>query len=167
MTIALLRSVQLSILGESAMSKSRLLLAAVCAAFAASLPAHTPEDDAVEYRQGLMTVIGWNFAPLGAMVKGKTAFDPAAFALHADRIAYLSDQVVEGFPKGSDKGAHSEAKAALWANLDDFNDKAKTFNSEAKTLAEIARSKDEAKTKAQFKKVAAACKACHEKYKND
>ena len=34
-------------------------------------------------------------------------------------------------------------------------------------LAEVARSKDEAKMKAQFKKVAEACKACHEKYKND
>ena len=149
------------------MSISRLLLAATCVASAAPVLAHSPEEDAVEYRQGLMTVIGWNFGPLGAMVKGKKAFDASAFALHADRIAYLSDQVVEGFPKGSDKGAHTDAKAALWANFDDFSDKAKAFNTEARALAEVARSKDEAKSKAQFKKVAEACKACHEKYKND
>ena len=149
------------------MSKSRLLLAAICALLVAPVLAHSPEEDAVEYRQGLMTVIGWNFGPLGAMVKGKATFDATAFALHAERIAYLSDQVVEGFPKGSDKGAHTDAKAALWANFDDFRDKAKTFNSEAKALAEIAKGGDEAKTKAQFKKLGAACKACHEKYKND
>jgi len=147
--------------------KSRLLFAAACAAFAASALAHSPEEDAVEYRQGLMTVIGWNFGPLGAMVKGKKPFDASAFALHAERIAYLSDQVVEGFPKGSDKAAHTDAKAALWANFDDFSDKAKAFNTESRALAEVARSKDEAKMKAQFKKVAEACKACHEKYKND
>lgn len=149
------------------MSKTRILLAALAAVSATPLFAHTPQDDAVEYRQGLMTVIGWNFGPLGAMVKGKVAFDAAAFTLHAERIAYLSDQVVEGFPSGSDKGAHTDAKAALWANFDDFKDKAKAFNTEAKALAEVAKEKDAAKDKAQFKKVAAACKACHEKYKND
>ena len=149
------------------MSKTRLLLAATCVAFAASALGHSPEEDAVEYRQGLMTVIGWNFGPLGAMVKGKKPFDATAFALHADRIAFLSDQVIEGFPKGSDKGAHTDAKAALWANFDDFGEKAKAFNTEARALAEVAKTKDEAKSKAQFKKVAEACKACHEKYKND
>jgi cytochrome c556 len=135
-----------------------------CAAVAGA--AVKPEA-AINYRQSAYHLIGWNFSPLGAMVKGKKPFDATAFTLHADRIAYLSDQVVEGFPKGSDKGAHTDAKAALWTNFDDFSEKAKAFNTEAKALAEVAKSKDEAKSKAQFKKVAEACKACHEKYKND
>jgi len=149
------------------MSKLRVVAVATSIAVAATAFAHSKEDAAVDYRMGLMTVVGWNFGPLGAMVKGKAPFDANEFARHADRIAFLSDQLLEGFPKGSDKGEHTEAKAAIWANFDDFTDKAKTFNTEAKALAEVAKGKDEAKDKEQFKKVAAACKACHEKYKND
>ena len=148
------------------MSKLHFLVVAA-AAVAATAFAHSKEEAAVDYRMGLMTVVSWNFGPLSAMVKGKAPFDANEFARRADRVAYLSDQLIEGFPKGSDKGEHTEAKAAIWANFDDFTEKAKTFNSEAKALAEVAKGKDEAKDKEQFKKVAAACKACHEKYKND
>ncbi len=153
------------------MSKLRFLALAASAVVAATAFAHSKEDAAIDYRMGLMTVVSWNFGPLSAMVKGKVPFDANEFATHADRVAYLSDQLLEGFPKGSDKGSdkgeHTEAKAAIWANFDDFTEKAKTFSNEAKALAEVAKGKDEAKDKEQFKKVAAACKACHDKYKND
>jgi cytochrome c556 len=152
---------------EVVMLKMRFLIAAAAATVAATAFAHSKEDAAVDYRMGLMTVVGWNFGPLSAMVKGKMPFDATEFAKHADRIGYFSDQLLEGFPKGSGKGEHSDAKAAIWANFDDFTDKAKTFNTEAKALADVAKGKDEAKDKEQFRKVAAACKACHEKYKND
>jgi cytochrome c556 len=149
------------------MFKPRLLLsaAALCATVASF--AHSHEDPAVDYRMGLMTVVGWNFAPLGAMVKGKTPFDAAEFSKRAERIAYVSDQLVEGFPKGSEKGEHSSAKAAIWTSFDDFKSKADDFTREAKALAVVAKGNDEAKDKEQFKKVAATCKACHEKYKDD
>ncbi len=118
---------------------------------------------------GLMTVVGWNFGPLGAMVKGKTPFDATEFSKRADRVAFLSDQLLEGFPKGSDKGENTSAKADIWSHFDDFTEKAKTFNTEAKALAEIARGKDERQGQGAVQKSAGAafCKACHEKYKND
>jgi cytochrome c556 len=146
------------------MRKTRLFLAvsALCVAVAAF--AHTKEDDAIDYRMGLMTVVGWNFSPLGAMVKGKMPFDAAEFSKHASRIALLTDQLVEGFPKGSDQG-HTDAKSDIWANWDDFQSKAKDLDREAKLLADVAKSNDEAKDKEQFKKVASTCKACHDKYK--
>ena len=149
------------------MSKIRLLLAAstLCVAIAAF--GHAKEDPAVDYRMGLMTVVGWNFSPLGAMVKGKIPFDATEFSKRADRIAFLSDQLLEGFPKGSEKGEHTSAKPAIWTNFDDFQSKAKEFNTQAKLLAEVTKSNDEAKDKEQFKKVANACKACHDKYKEE
>jgi len=146
------------------MLASRLFVAASALALSAHAFAHGKEDDAIDYRMGLMTVIGWNFGPLGSMVKGKTPFDTADFAKHADRVAYLSDQILEGFPKGSDKG-HTDAKPDIWANWDDFQSKAKDLNTQAKLLADIAKANDETKDKEQFKKVAEACKACHDKYK--
>ena len=146
------------------MSKPRLFVAASALAVSAFAFAHGKPDDAIDYRMGLMSVIGWNFGPLGAMVKGKTPFDAADFAKHANRVANLSDQIIEGFPKGSDQG-HTSAKADIWTNWDDFQSKARDLDTQAKLLAEVAKANDEAKDKEQFKKVAEACKACHEKYK--
>ena len=146
------------------MSKPRLLVAASALAVSALAFAHGKPDDAIDYRMGLMSVIGWNFGSLGAMVKGKAPFDAADFAKHANRVASLSDQIVEGFPKGSDQG-HTGAKPEIWRSWDDFQSKARDFETQATLLAEVAKANDEAKDKEQFKKVAEACKACHEKYK--
>lgn len=147
------------------MPKSRVLVAVCAVALSAFAFAHNKGDDAAEYRMGLMSVIGWNFGPLGAMVKGKQPFDAAEFSKRADRIANLSDQLLEGFPKGSENAEHTTAKADIWANWDDFQGKARDFEREAKALAAVAKGNDEAKDKEQFKKVAETCKSCHEKYK--
>jgi cytochrome c556 len=150
---------------EAAMLKFRLL-AAVCAlALSAAALAHDKKD-AVDYRQSLMTLIGWNFGPLGNMVKGKAPFDTAEFSKRAGRVAAMSDQIVEGFPKDTLR-KESHAKPDIWANWDDFQSKAKELDTQAKLLAEVAKANDEAKDKEQFKKVAAACKACHDKYTHD
>src|SRR5579883_1559099 len=125
------------------MPKFRLLLAASALAVSAVVFAHSKEDDAIDYRMGVMNVMGWNFGPLGAMVKGKTPFNTADFAKHAERVAYMSDQLLEGFPKGSDKG-HTDAKPEIWANWDDFQSKAKDLDTQAKLLADIAKANDEA-----------------------
>ncbi|MBS0516251.1 MAG: cytochrome c [Proteobacteria bacterium] len=150
------------------MLKPRLLVAASTLALSALAFAHdsAKPEDVIDYRQGLMTVIGWNFGPLGAMVKGKHPFEATEFSKHAGRIANLGDQILEGFAKGSDKGK-TDAKPEIWANWDDFQGKARDLDTQAKLLAEVAKAGDEAKDKEQFKKVAAACKACHDKYKKD
>lgn len=148
--------------------KRSFAFAALAACGAATLAvAHNVEDKATEYRQSLMHVIGWNFAPLSAMAKGKHAFDAAEFSMRADRIAFLSDQALEGFQKAPPKGVNTDAKADIWSNFDDFGAKAKDFVKEANALSSVAKVKDEARDKEQFKKVAAACKACHEKYKKE
>lgn len=140
-----------------------ILLAAVCTSAAAA----PSGEDTIYYRQAAMTLMGWNLGPMSAMVKGKQAWDAKVFALHADRLASLAPQVIEGFAKGSDKGATTDAKAAIWANFADFTSKDDELVKQTKALAEIAHGGDEAAMKDQFKKTAGACKACHEKYKAD
>jgi cytochrome c556 len=124
-------------------------------------------DVIIEYRRSAMTLIGWNFGPLGAMVKGRTAFDAKDFAKRAARIASLSEQIFEGFAPGSEKGAETDAKAEIWTHYEDFQAKVDDFIRESKSLDETARSGDETKMKDQFKKLAGTCKGCHEKYKAD
>jgi cytochrome c556 len=88
-----------------------------------SVAAQPKPEDVIHYRQSAMTLIGWNFGPLAAMVKGKIPFDAAEFFKRADRIESLAPQVLEGFAKGSDKGAQTDAKADIWTHYDDFHTK--------------------------------------------
>lgn len=147
------------------MLKPRLLVAASALAFSCAAFGHGKKD-AVDYRQSLMTLIGWDFGLLSDMVKEKKPFDAAEFSMRASRIAAMSDQLDEGFPKDSMR-KESYSKPEIWSNWDDFQSKAKDFTTQAKLLADIAKTNDAAKNKEQFKKVAATCKACHDKYTRD
>ena len=133
----------------------------------ATAAAQRKPDEVIEYRRSVMTLVGWNFAPMSAMNKGKIPFDAKEFATHAERIASLAPQALEGFAKGSDKGAETDAKPEIWQNFDDFKSKLNDLVNESKTMSDVAKAGDEAKSKEQFKKLAGTCKACHDKYKQD
>ena len=150
---------------SAAMLKSRLLVAASALALSAAAFGHGKKD-AVDYRQSLMTLIGWDFGLLSDMVKEKKPFDAAEFSMRASRIAAMSDQLGDGFPKDSMR-KESYSKPEIWTNWDDFQSKAKDFTMQAKLLADVAKANDATKNKEQFKKVAATCKACHDKYTRD
>jgi cytochrome c556 len=126
-----------------------------------------PVAQAIEYRQSVFEVIRWNFAPMGAMVKGKQPFDAAVFAKSAARVASLSSMLLEGFIEGSDKG-NTEAKADIWKKWDDFKAGMTKFEEESAKLAEAAKSaKAVDEVKAQFLETAKTCKGCHENFKED
>ena len=141
-------------------------MAATLAGAVVATAAFKPET-AIRYRQSVYTMIGWNFAPLADMVKGKTAWNAAEFSRHAERIAALTPQLLEGFPPGSDSGAKTEAKPDIWKNMNDFKVKMDDLVTQSKALNEVAKGGDETKMKEQFKKTAGACKACHDKYRNE
>ena len=143
------------------------LLAVLSFATAATALAQKKPDEVIEYRRSVMTIVGWNFSPMKDMAKGKIAFDAKEFARHAERIAMIAPQALEGFAKGSDKGAETDAKPEIWTHFDDFQSKLDDLVKESKTMSEVAAGGDEAKMKEQFKKLGGACKACHDKYKQD
>lgn len=149
------------------MKSATAAVAVVACAIALPAMAQRKPAQVIHYRQAAMTMIGWNFGALAAMVKGKTTWDTQEFALRADRIANLAPQVLEGFAKGSDKGAATDAKPSIWAHFDDFKAKDNELVTQVKALSEVAHGSDAAAMKEQFKKTAEACKTCHEKYKAD
>lgn len=138
------------------------LLSGACIATAAVKP-----DAAIRYRQSVYTMIGWNFSPMAQMVKGKTAWDAAEFSRHAERVAALAPQLMEGFPQGSETGAKTEAKPEIWKNPEDFKAKMDDLIKQSRALADVAKGGDEAKIKEQFKTTAGTCKSCHDKYRID
>jgi cytochrome c556 len=149
------------------MSPRIALLIPLTFGIAATAVAQMKPDVVIEYRRSVMTMIGWNFGPMGSMVKGKIPFDAKEFALHAERVAFLAPQALEGFAKGSDKGGETDAKPEIWTHFDDFKSKLNDLIEQSKTMSDIARTGDEAKIRDQFKKLGGACKACHDKYKQD
>src|SRR6476646_2621754 len=120
--------------------------------FAATAVAQMKPDVVIEYRRSVMTMVGWNFGPMSAMVKGKIPFDANEFAKHAERIEFLAPQALEGFAKGSDKakGAENDAEPEIWTNFEDFKSKLNDLMEQSKALSAVAKTGDEAKMKEQF-----------------
>ena len=42
-----------------------------------------PADRAIKFRQGVLTAMGWNMGPMGAMVKGERPYNKDEFLLRA------------------------------------------------------------------------------------
>lgn len=141
-----------------------LLLAACGSLFVGSALAQKPED-AIKYRRGVYAVMGWNFGPMAAMVKGDRPYDAAAFSRHAEIVAFMSKLPLEGFVPGSDSG-DTKAKPEIWLNMDDFKAKLEKMQGEAAKLAEVAKRGDLNAAKAQLGETGKACKACHDEYRN-
>lgn len=148
--------------------KTRLFAAAALGlGLVTAATAHGGEDDkAINYRQSVFTVIKWNFAPMGAMVKGKIPFDQAKFEQNANDLKALAGMPLEGFAKQGDPNK-THAKAAIWDEWDTFKKGMEKFESEAGKLAEVAASGDRDAIRAQFAATAKTCKACHDEYKED
>ena len=155
------------------MNKQRVLVLAsgiLGASILTAVQAADPKpQDVVDYRKAVYTVVGWNFKPIGAMVKGEIPFDAAAVARHAQYVALMSQAAPEGFTKGSGPDAvkDTEAKAEIWTNADKFKTAMTNFQQESAKLVDVAKAGQEADIKAQFGTTAETCKACHTDFKKD
>ena len=125
-------------------------------------------EQSYDFRSSTMSVYKWYLSPMGAMVKGKVDFNTKKFAYYANGLETISKLgLLEGFPKDSneEKVEDSSAKAIIWSNWKDFEKKYNAFQREAKSLAIVSKSGNEATMKAQFKITADTCVACHKTYK--
>jgi len=140
------------------------LLAVLFACSAHYAVAQKPED-AIKYRRGVYSVIGWNFGSMAAMAKGDKPYDAATFARNAEIVAFMSKLPLEGFTPGSETG-DTKAKPEIWLEMDDFKAKLEKMQAEVAKLADVAKGGDLNASKAQLGEAGKACKACHDKYRN-
>ncbi len=143
-------------LGAAALVFGSLLAAPAMAQFA------KPED-AIKYRQSAFTVMGNHMGRLAAMAKGERPFDAAAAQNSARIIDTIARLPWEAFVPGSDQGK-TGAKPELFANLADVRSLAERLNGETGKLVSAAADLDTMRK--QVGATGAACKACHEKYRN-
>lgn len=145
-----------------------LILAATAlsgTALAQSQP--TQAEKTLKYRKALYQVMAWNMGPMGAMAQDKMPFNANEFATRASRVAELAPMLSESYSPDTQGVAGSKLKADAWKNRADFDAKMKDLVDRSGTLAQVAKGGDPAKTKAAFFDLANACKACHDKYKED
>jgi cytochrome c556 len=128
-------------------------------------------DEAIEYRQSVMRVIGWQIGPLGDMARGEIDYDAGEFARRADNLAALVTMPWEGFIEGSlrgdDHGIETDALAAIADDWEGFESRQQTLIEEAATLAELARGDDFNAMRRQVVNVADSCQGCHDDYRAD
>lgn len=136
-------------------------LGAVLGAAAAGA-AEKPED-AVAYRQGIMTALAWNIGPIGLMVKGDLPFDDARFAFLAARAATLAPMALEGFTPATAK-VKSRVKPVLWQHQDDFKKRIQDLQTATAELAKVAANGDQAQMRVLFGDTVKLCKGCHDEY---
>ncbi len=121
-------------------------------------------DDAIEYRQGALSVMGHHFGVIGAMVGGKTPFDAKAAQANADLVVTLSRLPWSGFIEGSDKG-DTAARPEVWSQPGKFKAAAQKFQEAAVRLDAAARTGKPDDLKAAFAATSDTCKACHDDFR--
>ena len=121
-------------------------------------------DDAIEYRQGALAVMGNHFGRIGAMVSGKVPFDAKAAQANADLVLTLSHLPWPAFIDGSDKGDTS-AKPEVWSQPDKFKAASAKFQDAATRLAAAAKATTADDLKAAFSATADTCKSCHDDFR--
>lgn len=142
-----------------------LALSAACLSAGSALA--QSDEDKIEYRQAVFTVIGGNFGPMGDMVEGKSDYDPEIFTRNAERVAQMSQMALEGFEGGPHTG-DTDAKDAIWDQWEKYQKGNDRFQSAAQELAEA--SSDEAsldEVREPFMEVAESCKNCHDNFRDD
>jgi cytochrome c556 len=123
-------------------------------------------EDAIIYRQSVMTIIGHHMGQMGAVVTGKKPYEKQEFSHNASVMETLSTLPWEAFmAPGSVKGK-TKLKSSALRERDKFMAKAKIFETEIQKLVKVSAGDDFNAIKAQFGEVAKSCKSCHHDYRS-
>jgi cytochrome c556 len=141
----------------------RITLGLVCACIIGA-GAAVAAGDPIKERQELMKGNGGAMKAVTAMVKGEKPYDAAVAASSMKSIAGSVDKFLTLFPKGSETGGDTVAKAEIWASKAEFDALGGKLK-EAAGKAEIAAAGGLEGFKAAIGDVGKSCKACHEKFR--
>jgi cytochrome c556 len=144
--------------------KKLVILAALVAAAATASLAHEGHEHAtgvVRERMELMTDMGHRLVAISKRLRANNELNRIPDDVRA--IHDLAAKILPLFPAGSNQYP-TAAKPELWKNPDDFKDKAKALEIEAEKLTQTSIADGKA-LRDQFRAVAFACDACHDKYR--
>ncbi|ACI98342.1 c-type cytochrome [Rhodospirillum centenum] len=151
----------------SKLFQSALLSAGLVAVAAVGTAMAQDPADAVKQRQSQMKEIGGAMKSIQAFVKdGKGT---AAEVKTAAETVVTTGPKFEGlWPEGTAVGfGKSEAKAAIWTEMEKFAKGFQAMGQQAELLVKVADTGDRAAIGKQFGALYETCKSCHEAYHED
>ncbi|MCX8998510.1 cytochrome c [Rhizobiaceae bacterium BDR2-2] len=117
-----------------------------------------------EIRQQQMKETGAAFGALNAIARGQRPFDEATVKASLDKLAEISKDFRNHFPRGSETGFESEAGIRIWQDEAGFaaaNDK---FAADVEAVLAHAPA-DQDGVRAAVGTIGANCGACHESFR--
>lgn len=151
-------------------TRNRLLSSMLIAAglgLSPNAPAHLDDKQPMQsYRQSYFALVGMNFGPIAAMLKGEIPWDDARLQTFASDLATLAAiDVSPAFRVGTDKG-RTRAKPGIWDNPDDFQAKLGDLREAIAGLKRAADGGDRQAIAEATTATGEACKSCHDEYKS-
>lgn len=120
---------------------------------------------AIDTRQGLLKVLGYYISPVAGMARGQLQYDADLVSKNAEKMAQLAVMIPDLFKLDTrENGVNSDSLATIWENTQDFNQKALILATRANELAKTAKQGKSEFMKA-FGATGAACKSCHDDYR--
>jgi cytochrome c556 len=144
-----------------------LAIATLAAAFAAPASAQFAKpEDAVKYRQSALFVMSQHFARIGAMANGRAPYDAKVALENAEIVSDMSKLPWAGFVPGTDKVGNTKAKPEVWSEQAKFKEHNEKLVGETTKLVAAAKTNNLDNLKTAFGATGAACKACHDNFRN-
>ena len=139
----------------------KVILGTIAACF---FTATTVYAEPIADRKAAMKNVGTAMGAMVKMVKGQADYDPTVALLAFSAMNSTAIGFTSLFPEGSELGAETTASPKIWEDMAGFTAGMAKF--QADTAAAIAaKPADLDAFKAEFGKVAANCKSCHEKFR--
>lgn len=121
-------------------------------------------EDAIKYRQAVMTAIKGHNSAIKSIVSGKAPFTKQ-LGSHVDAMASLFTEIKHIFPEGSDFGK-TNAKDEIWDNPEKFNTTVNKATDAMTVFKKVVAQGDMQKTMQAYKKFGkATCGTCHKTFK--
>jgi cytochrome c556 len=125
-------------------------------------------EDAVKYRQSVMTVMSTHFGRIGAMANGKAPYDAKAAIDNAQIVAAMAKLPWPGFSADTEKvSVQNRAKPEVWSNAAKFKEDGDHLVSETGKLLAAAQTNSLDNLKTAFASTGKACKSCHDDFRKE
>lgn len=151
--------------------RSKFVVACAILACTATAGAELNQDQAkraVETRQSVLHLMGWNMAPLGAMARDRIAFDAARVETNASRLLALSQMMADAF--AADTRANdvtTEALDVIWEQPDDFAARIQDTIDASNGLVSATATGDEGAMREAIGALGSSCGSCHDDFRLD
>ena len=120
-------------------------------------------EDAVKYRQSVLTVMSNHFGRIAPVVRGQQPYNPDQMKADVAIVEMMSKLPWSAFGQGTEGGG---ARPAVWSDNAKFKQAQERLHGDIAKLVAAAQSGDLAQLRTAYGAVGASCKACHDNFRN-